>query len=104
MLSNIGSNNMANTRKIYMPQALTIARRGDPEQPASEGEEYIEEFRTFPKVRHNKLETETRRNAKVLWRLVGGVEVRMSLNLASRVTDMNSWEVMLTKILNGIRS
>ena len=34
VLSNIGSNNMANTRMIYVPQALTIARRGDPEQPA----------------------------------------------------------------------
>ena len=40
----------------------------------------------------------------MLWRLVGGPEAEMLLNLASRVTDTDSWEVMLMKILNRIRS
>ena len=47
MLSNIGSNNIENTRVIYEPQTLTIARRGNPEQIAGEWEDYIKEFKTF---------------------------------------------------------
>ena len=93
ILSNIGSN-----RIIYVPQALMIKRRGDPEQLARDWKEYIQEFKTFPRVSHNKPGIAGCRNAKVLLRLEGGVKVRKLLNLAGRVTDTDSWEVTLTKI------
>ena len=108
-MSNIGSDNMENTRMIYVPQALTVKRRGDPKQLAGDWKEHIEEFRTFPRVSHNKPEIAGTmcagcRNAKVLLRLVGSAEVRMLRDLAGRVMDTDSWEVTLTNILRGIIS
>ena len=47
MLSNTGRDNMENTRAIYMPQTLTIARRGNPKQIAREWKGYRKEFKTF---------------------------------------------------------
>ena len=47
ILSSVGSDNMANTRTIYVPQALTIKRKGDPEQLVRDWKKYIKEFKTF---------------------------------------------------------
>ena len=46
-MSNIGSNNMENTRTIYVPQALMIKRKGNPEQLAMDWKKYIKEFKTL---------------------------------------------------------
>ena len=77
------------------------------EHLARDWKEYIKEIKTFIRVSHNKPEIAGTmcagcRNAKALLRLVGGAEVRMLLDLASRVTDTDSWEVMLTKISDRI--
>ena len=66
ILSNIGSDNMENTRMIYMPQALTIARRGNPKQLAGDWKGYIKELKTFLRA--------TRRDitSTGLWRANGG--------------------------------
>ena len=46
-MSNTGSNNMENTRAIYVPQTLMIARRFNPKQIARDWKDYIKEFKTF---------------------------------------------------------
>ena len=75
---------MENTRMIYKPHALTIKRKGDPEQLARDWEKYIKAFLGVVKIikDHNSPEIAGTpcagcRNAKDLLILVGGTELKM---------------------------
>ena len=71
-----------------------------PEQPAGDGKEYVRAFKIVSKV--SQPEVAANRDAEELWRLVGGADGRISLNLASQVMGTDSWETVLTGMLNGI--
>ena len=98
---------------IYKPQALTIKRKGNPEQLVRDWEEYIKEFEIFLGAtiiaRSHKPEIAGEpcvgcKNAKMLLMLVGGTEAKTLHDHVSRVADTDSWEEALKKISDGITS
>ena len=103
-------NNMAEMMLLIKPGPFHVRKFRDPEQLYQDFTKYaanFEEFLTVAGAKGNHKATHENcdgcKKAKATLRLVRGDEMKSLFDHVGGVTDANSFEVALTKVLDGIR-
>merc|ERR1712059_53815 len=98
---------------MLKPATLVLKGRGDPEQLARDWEDFLENFKDFLEATdiagvHNQPEIPGTvcaacKKSKNLLKLIGGPEVKTLYTHVGKITDTDSWEETMGKVLRGIR-